>query len=156
MWKLTVLYITLMFSSSSLLCLLFIKNLQEHSVNFKNIPGYSNEKFNFKTISTTCGDLAPAISGYACAAAAHLLTGNLLEKNHFKTAPKVIINNIITRASLAYLVLELLCFTIIIDGDILKTKYNLFWSKLMVDCLYFLPNVSLQTIQNELIWCLSC
>ena len=44
--------------------------LQEHSVKFKNIPGYWNKKkIKFKNISAICGDLASAISGYAYATA---------------------------------------------------------------------------------------
>ena len=36
--------------------------IQELSVKFKNIQGYSNEKF--KNISATYGNLAPAMFGY--------------------------------------------------------------------------------------------
>jgi len=68
---------------------------QEHSVKFKNIQGYSNEKFQFKNISATCGNLAPAIYGYAYVATPTLFTGNLL-KVHFKTAPNVNLTAIIS------------------------------------------------------------
>ena len=55
---------------------------QEHSVKFKNIPGYSNEKFQFKNISATRGNLAPAIYGYAYDATPHIIHRQLTESPH--------------------------------------------------------------------------
>ena len=55
--------------------------LQEYSVKYKTIAGYSKAKFNLKN------NLAPAISGCAYVATATLFAGNLL-KVHLKQLPK--------------------------------------------------------------------
>ena len=54
------------------------ETLQEHSVKFKNILGFSNEKFQEHL--ATCGGITPSQPT--------LLAGKLL-KVHFKTTPKV-------------------------------------------------------------------